>query len=460
MAPLAGKPPFATDEPDSYYETPRAPQPRLRQPKPEDPNKRSSAYDVYDNYLKEDGSKLAAPAAGSSNRNSGLGNLLMNMDDDSDDDSDDEDGSYRRHPAVPPGISPPMSKNAALAAATGVSSTPGTPTRRSPPPQQMDSPSQTRSPGMQQPPAPQQMQQNYPQQQQQQQFSAQAPNQQHHMQPIAAPRPGYAAPIAALNLARPEPAVVPAGRQAPGMPMPMHKGPPAPIQIPSNNNHNPFGGPGGFPMPASPAPSAPHPLQPPVTPITPAFIRPSGPGGVVNVSFAGLDEKEGKAIPRKPIMRGNSEETLLPSRGEKGDDFWRRFSMVVKEESKKGTKESSWLHKTRSGTQAYSRWVWIIGIILLICIAGGIGVGVYLTRNSPSHQQPTAIGGSADNLATGTSTSTVSGNGGKTTSSSLHVSPTLTVARREAVVTPRAAAVPTQVLRRHRDMKNRNMSSW
>jgi hypothetical protein len=34
-------------------------------------------------------------------------------------------------------------------------------------------------------------------------------------------------------------------------------------------------------------------------------------------------------------MRGNSEETLLPSRGEKGDDFWRRFSMVAKEDTQK-----------------------------------------------------------------------------------------------------------------------------
>lgn len=45
MAPLAGKPPFATDEPDSYYEAPKA-TPRLRQPKPADPNARTSAYDV------------------------------------------------------------------------------------------------------------------------------------------------------------------------------------------------------------------------------------------------------------------------------------------------------------------------------------------------------------------------------------------------------------------------------
>ena len=46
MAPLAPKPPFATDKPDSFYEQPQ-PQPRLRQPPPPDPNQRTSAYNLY-----------------------------------------------------------------------------------------------------------------------------------------------------------------------------------------------------------------------------------------------------------------------------------------------------------------------------------------------------------------------------------------------------------------------------
>lgn len=112
---------------------------------------------------------------------------------------------------------------------------------------------------------------------------------------------------------------------------------------------------------------------------------------------------------------------------------------------------SSWLHQTKSGAARHSRWVWIIGIILIILIAGGAGVGYYLTRNSPGNQQPTAIGGSANNLATAVvPTSTAAG--GSMSSSSLHVSPTNTVARR------RARAVPTQILRRH--LRNREMSSW
>ena len=151
----------------------------------------------------------------------------------------------------------------------------------------------------------------------------QMPNQRPSHGPIAAPRPGYAAPIAALNLARPEVAVVPGGRQV-GMPQPSR------IQNPFEL---PFAGPGRGPGSPSPSiySSTPHPLQPPVTPITPAFIRPASKSPApVNVSF-----EEGVATPRKPIMRGNSEETLLPSRGEKGDDFWRRFSMVAKEDSQK-----------------------------------------------------------------------------------------------------------------------------
>ena len=45
-APLAGRPPFATDEPDSIYDEPEpAPRRRMRQPKPEN-NRPESTYDV------------------------------------------------------------------------------------------------------------------------------------------------------------------------------------------------------------------------------------------------------------------------------------------------------------------------------------------------------------------------------------------------------------------------------
>lgn len=47
MAPLAGRPPFATDEPDSFYESASVPQRRIPQPAPLNPNTRTSAYNVY-----------------------------------------------------------------------------------------------------------------------------------------------------------------------------------------------------------------------------------------------------------------------------------------------------------------------------------------------------------------------------------------------------------------------------
>jgi hypothetical protein len=79
------------------------------------------------------------------------------------------------------------------------------------------------------------------------------------------------------------------------------------------------------PTPSS-VPSTPHPLEEPITPITPAFLRPSKTSKLTdNVQFAS-----------EPIMRGGSEDHLLPRRGDKGDDFWRRFSMVAKEAPNNG----------------------------------------------------------------------------------------------------------------------------
>ncbi|KXN81800.1 hypothetical protein AN958_03726 [Leucoagaricus sp. SymC.cos] len=367
MAPLAGKPPFATDEPDSFYESSPAPQRRIRQPAAPDPNSRTSAYNVYDNYLGADSSN-ANPFA---NRQSGVGALgmgLLSMSD-SEDDSDDEDSRKK-----PP---PPSSKNAALAAATAAASAPPRSSSKhvmNPDPKPVESPT------------------------------------------IVAPRPGYAAPIAALNLARPENAVA-RGR------------PPKPIEV--STLENPFEPPvaqvyNGARTPNSPSPSVPpstpHPLQPPITPITPVFARPAG-----GVTFS-------EPIPRsKPIMRGGREDALLPRRGEKGDDFWRRFSMVAKIENKKppGSKESWWLKKTQNGTTRLSRWVWVIAIILVLCIVAASIIGWRVSKSKPSHQAPTAFGGSANERPV----SSAAANPQETaivTSSAKHVSPTHTVARRGA----------------------------
>jgi hypothetical protein len=195
----------------------------------------------------------------------------MNMDDSDDDDEDDEDARRKPQPS-------PTSKHAALAAATAAS------------------PHRNHSPPISPP------------------------------KPIAAPQPGYAAPIAALNLARPDPVAESQGRQQAhqqALRINATYNPSNPFDSPADIPHSPYH------LTASPSPSEPHPLQPPVTPITPVFARPAKTTGIK------FSETAVPRDPSKPIMRGNSEETLLPSRGEKGDDFWRRFSMVAKEENKK-----------------------------------------------------------------------------------------------------------------------------
>jgi hypothetical protein len=198
---------------------------------------------------------------------------LLNMED-SDDDSDDE-GPQKKQAA-------PASKNAALAVATGAA--PRSPIN----PFLEDS------------------------------ERAQPPT-------IAAPRPGYAAPIAALNLAHSE--TLSTSSTTPS---------PAPMNTPTLEN--PFDSPmaqvykpRGIPLPSpSLPPSSPHPLQPSITPITPVFARPAKAGAL---TFS-------EPIPRnKPIMRGGTESSLLPGRGERGDDFWRRFSMVAKIDNGNGSKE-------------------------------------------------------------------------------------------------------------------------
>ncbi|KAF5369577.1 hypothetical protein D9758_002486 [Tetrapyrgos nigripes] len=338
MSTLAGRPPFATDEPDSFYQTPN-PQRRVRQAPPPDPNSRTSAYNHYENYVGDEKHRQSGIDA------LGHGFMTGSMDDDDGDYDDKKLLSAKEKEAAE------ADKHSKLAAATGVrrQQTP------SPPPQY-----------------------------------------------IASPRPGYAAPIDALNnLSKPEPAAAPGGRQAL-----------------NNASRNPFQSSFEAQREMSmPVPQTPHPLQPPMSPITPVFARPRKEVQIVE------NEKE--------IMRGQKEDTTLPSRGERGDDFWRRFSMVVKEENKKPSqsKTSMWLKKTQSGTNRMSRLLFCIGIFLVIIAAGAIGLGWWAAHNDDSHNQPTAIGGSAQEA--GHSTSSVNAGGTASVQSSLHVSPTNTVARRE-----------------------------
>lgn len=133
--------------------------------------------------------------------------------------------------------------------------------------------------------------------------------------PLAAPKPGYAAPVAALNnLTPPSPAASPIGRQQ----SPQQH--PRPLMLVTNLNspNSPR-----VPSPGLSVPSTPHPLPPTMTPITPVFVRPNA---------KGAEDRDVKFAVGTPILRGEKEETMLPQRGERGDDFWRRFSMVVKQE--------------------------------------------------------------------------------------------------------------------------------
>ncbi|TRM64143.1 hypothetical protein BD626DRAFT_583318 [Schizophyllum amplum] len=336
--PLASKPPFATDLPDSDYAS-GAPQTRRQLAPTANPNARTSAYDVYDNYIGEKDGR---------GRNSGIDALGMGFMNGSmdDDDSDDEYSSARpMDPHMQPGPRgmpnpAPSGKNATLAAAAGV-------------------------------------------------------NRAHDVHRGPAPR---------LNLARPEAAATPNGRQPNGGTAPLR------VQMPQSANavSNPF----ATPYAGTPVPASPHPLQPPMTPITPVFARPRA----ADVKFAAEEKHE--------IMRSDKEDVLIPRRGQQGDDFWRRFSMVIKEEGSKrpGEKESSWLKKTNNGTSSLSRWVFIIGIILLICAAGAKG-----------HRR------FANEMNTG------SGDGISSLQSSIRVTPTYTVDRRAMATGANVLSTPKPI---------------
>lgn len=142
---------------------------------------------------------------------------------------------------------------------------------------------------------------------------------------------------------------------------------------------------------------------------------------------------------------------------------------------------SNWLKKTKNGDARTSRWIWFIGMALLLVrtsisitstsdssansllsplfrpqlIAGAIGLGVWVNHNNNTHSAPTAIGGSANQKAVTTDAApTIAG---ALATSSPHVSPTHTVARRanlalptphipDALLAPVAAAVPIEGL--------------
>jgi hypothetical protein len=109
--------------------------------------------------------------------------------------------------------------------------------------------------------------------------------------------------------------------------------------------------------------------------------------------------------------------------------------MVAKEEDSR--KPSSWLRKTQSGTTRLSRWVWIIGLLLVAVVAAAIGLGWYISHKAPDHQQPKALGGTGTNRGAGESGGKPSvAPGGSSSAHPTKITPTFTVDRRASIPTP------------------------
>lgn len=145
---------------------------------------------------------------------------------------------------------------------------------------------------------------------------------------------------------------------------------------------------------------------PPSTPITPLFAAPptviigekSGP----KVAFIMRSGQEDALLDRSKKSQEGSDDSHStvgsgPRKPRGGDDFWRRFSMVAHQteaDTKKGSRESSWLVQTERRTRAYSRWVALSGIFILCLIAGGVACGIIFSKGQGNgHAAPVAIGG-------------------------------------------------------------------
>jgi len=378
MSPLAGKPPFATDDPDAFFDNQakHIPAPRKRPVDDTAPGgPRESAYNTYDSYFTGNPANPRASGVGD------IGRGLMNADSDFDDSSDDEQQSTKKQGRVM--VEHSSDKHRALFEAATAEH------KRSPPPPsyapQVASISQNE---LAQPQAQQTMHLRVVKQSQPMPHAR--GNEQWLLSQHAEPStpPGTFVRSMAYEQRAPDmqPLVAPA---------PAHSRPPQPafmqsrMHVPPNSSSPYLVG----SLPDTPSPRTPQPLPPPQTPILPVFARPRQP---TNITF---DEKSA-------ILRGNSEETLLPrGAGGKGDEFWRRFSMVAKEEAKSGSK-SAWLRKTESGSTRLAAWAWMVGVLILIAIGGSIGVGWFFTHNKPT-SQPVAIGGSAEQAGAISSSSSV-----------------------------------------------------
>jgi hypothetical protein len=167
-----------------------------------------------------------------------------------------------------------------------------------------------------------------------------------------------------------------------------------------------------IPESGTPSNLAPHPLQAPKTPITPAFARPSP---------AAL-QRPGVKFSDDALLRGNSEDTLLSRSTPKGADFWRRFSVVVKEEhdtfNKPGNR-STWLVKHEASASRMRGCVWIVAIVILIAI-GGLATLVWFMTHNNAPSAPKTLSGAADPSNTFSSSSSSTFSSQSSSSKALH----------------------------------------
>jgi len=223
-------------------------------------------------------------------------------------------------------------------------------------------------------------------------------------------RPGPAVVTANLNITPSRPAAAKVHPSQGFMPQPRPG--PAPIQARAPNQVNvstraPPPAVLNLPQlraPPTPGPMTPHPLQPPKTPIAPAFARPRLKTEPSDVKFTA-----------DAILRGNKEETLLARNTPKGAEFWRRFSVVVKEEQRHPGRffKSNWLTEHQSRSFRMNLCIWVVGLLMLAGIAGG-GVLIWFLTSHNSVTTPKVLGG---NAGEGNSNGTTSGVASLTASS-------------------------------------------
>ena len=91
----------------------------------------------------------------------------------------------------------------------------------------------------------------------------------------------------------------------------------------------------------------------------------------------------------------------------------------------------------RNRSNRQTRWVWFTAILIILLIAGGVVLGLFLSRKAPSNQAPVALGGSADSLATSSSVVSTATKA-QPSQTSLHVTPTFTLNHREPEPSPLA----------------------